>query len=776
MFRFSAEVFILLAVTNPLICCDAFVVSPLRQQQRYSRQQSAAAIQRHNFQLHANSSPHPPGTPPPEAFFDNSDGSEDVDEDDEDVIEEWQEEEIAAEAEAAVEEEKKEVAAKSEPEAEPTPSPPPPEPYIEPEPVFSEEDLQRMQQFGSDLGNKAMESIIVSAGFWTRVFEHSTAYICFSLCSPQKPLVDIQKGVGPDRIKGAALTGAVLGLLASKGIVVSSAASLSAAYLAISRGVAGDVVRTVGGIAWDVTDAAARLLSIVANNEKLSLLPKGLAQKTVEALKSTQESARDLQMADSDDTVEAEQAFLDSQEDLTRVLEEAEAVIEEADEAIATAQALEEKLVEEDVDVSIPYDAAAELAYAESNPSVSFEDFKTKYNADAVNLVKAKQAERNRERDEAARILAEGAEAARRESQEGVEEEYGMNEMDEEDFLTAIEMAQDGFEGKIVGVDEAISDITGKEQWDAAGSLARELRQNEEVDGEEEYDDESDDDLLFMDEDEFEELDMEALGKAAREAVEMFDEEKVSPGQAAHAFEEASAAWSSMTVAQLREELKGRGLPTGGKKADLIARIAADDAVGDEDDEDYFADDEDDNEDFVMDRLDGLDMEALGKAAREAVQVSFLGEDDEEEDEYMYWSSKTVSELKNELSNRGLPVSGKKADLVQRVIEATDEDENEDEVEFEADISGFDLEALGRQAREAVQMFQSGGGDFDEEPTEEMLAQLENEMEMNSAFTDDLSPDFSEMTVAQLKQECKSRGLKVGGKKAELIERLQEVA
>ena len=73
-----------------------------------------------------------------------------------------------------------------------------------------------------------------------------------------------------------------------------------------------------------------------------------------------------------------------------------------------------------------------------------------------------------------------------------------------------------------------------------------------------------------------------------------------------------------------------------------------------------------------------------------------------------------------------------------------------------------------------VQMFETGPGDFDEEPTAEMLAELENEMEMNGAFADNSSPDFTGMTVAQLKQECKSRGLKVSGKKAELIERLQE--
>jgi hypothetical protein len=72
-------------------------------------------------------------------------------------------------------------------------------------------------------------------------------------------------------------------------------------------------------------------------------------------------------------------------------------------------------------------------------------------------------------------------------------------------------------------------------------------------------------------------------------------------------------------------------------------------------------------------------------------------------------------------------------------------------------------------------MFQSGPIDFDEEPTEEMLAELESEMAINGDFLDlpQAATDFSSMTVAELKEECKNRGLKVSGKKAELIERLQ---
>ena len=44
-----------------------------------------------------------------------------------------------------------------------------------------------------------------------------------------------------------------------------------------------------------------------------------------------------------------------------------------------------------DIDISIPYDAAAKLAYEASDKSMAFADFKTKYEADAVELVKSKK-------------------------------------------------------------------------------------------------------------------------------------------------------------------------------------------------------------------------------------------------------------------------------------------------------------------------------------------------------------------------------------------------
>ena len=85
------------------------------------------------------------------------------------------------------------------------------------------------------------------------------------------------------------------------------------------------------------------------------------------------------------------------------------------------------------------------------------------------------------------------------------------------------------------------------------------------------------------------------------------------------------------------------------------------------------------------------------------------------------YASMTVAQLKELLKEQGLPVSGKKAELIERLMEA------------------------------------SGA---DEEVVEEAPAET--------------STDYSSMTVAQLKELLKEAGKPVSGKKAELIERLQE--
>jgi len=94
-----------------------------------------------------------------------------------------------------------------------------------------------------------------------------------------------------------------------------------------------------------------------------------------------------------------------------------------------------------------------------------------------------------------------------------------------------------------------------------------------------------------------------------------------------------------------------------------------------------------------------------------------------------------ISELKSELSKRNLPVSGKKDDLIKRLREAKDGDEESGE----------------------------------EEEKNESESSKEEEEDEDAELPDDIS----KMKVPDLKKALKKRSLSVTGSKAVLVERLQ---
>ena len=637
----------------------------------------------------------------------------------------------------------------------------------------------------------------------------------------------MQKGVSAERIKGAALAGTVLGLLVSKGVLASGAVGLSAAYVAISKSVAGDVLRTVGGITWDVTETATKLADKFSTN--------GNVDRTI--LKSKKEKS----LADQSDVVEAEKAYInsiDSEDDLARVLKEAEEVIGEADAAIAIAEAevLKEKqssttaVEEEEEGGKNVAEDAEELTRIEEEERIAEEarvvaeveemtriEEEERIAEEARQLAEAEELATIEEQErtaEESRVVAEAEEMARIEEEERIAEEARVvaevEEMaaiaedvrqkadaeekgrieeleddvmfDDDEFMAAVEMAQEGIEGKIVGVNDIITpDNSAKAEWDAAGELASELRQDLDIDSDTDtdLDDEDGDEDIY----ELGDIDLESLAQAAREAVESYEN---SAKEVEDAALEQKQQWT--------------------------------DSMVDEDDDD---DDFEESDDLFS----ATNLDDLARAAREAVEAfddnNKISEDksDLEEDLVVApvmknWSSFKVAELKEELKKRGFTAKGKKADLVSLLeehdLELSGEIKGDDAELFEAingyedstalgegdnaelfqnineieygeeddadpELENFDIEELGRQARAAVEMFESRGSDFDEEPTEEMLAQLENEMTINGEFLKEANEevvDIAKMTVAELKEECRKRKLKVGGKKSDLIERL----
>ena len=298
-----------------------------------------------------------------------------------------------------------------------------------------------------------------------------------SIFSPsvQKPLSEIKDGVPAERVKGAAIAATALTLLASKGVVASSAVGLSAAYVSVSKGVAGDFARTVGGITWDATETASKLA------DQLGIIPKfGEVDKTVV---NKYDQKKPL-MVGSDVDEEGELASIEAEydDDLARVLKEAESVISEADAAIAKAEADQKEKVKQAIE--------EELRKITENAKMQEEE----------RIAKEAKLMAENEVKSSTTKLDTGGILAKEDSGDIVFEALGSAAME----------AIKEFQHDIEKADEEKD--SGDVDFQALGSAAREAVEAFELD------------IEKADEEKYSgDADLRALGSAAREAVEAFE-------------------------------------------------------------------------------------------------------------------------------------------------------------------------------------------------------------------------------------------------------------
>jgi len=135
-----------------------------------------------------------------------------------------------------------------------------------------------------------------------------------------------------------------------------------------------------------------------------------------------------------------------------------------------------------------------------------------------------------------------------------------------------------------------------------------------------------------------------------------------------------------------------------------------------------------------------FNLDAVATMAREAVDQYESSLNEEDTVVKKDWSLLTVVKLKKELKKRGLKATGRKTDLVK---------------------------ALEESDRELV----NGEETRNKHLVPSTVSKSDTEID-SSNDSDYKSLNLNSMTVAQLKEELRRRGLKVGGKKAELIDRL----
>lgn len=543
----------------------------------------------------------------------------------------------------------------------------------------------------------------------------------------------IQPNVSTDAIKGAALAGAALPILAgAKGAGLSLAAlsALSSSYLAVTQGYGGDAARVVGELAWKSTstlksvgNATKSLLSAAVNNAK---------EKSREQM---------LEAVAKGDSVAA--AKLDK--DVQKVLAEAEEAVAAAERAAGKQPSLSDSLEDE-------------RRRAEKEAELEDE------------AIKAEELARLQDEE----LLAKEFERAR------------MEEMREEAFARAEQ--------------ERIEEDQRRAE-EAAARLAEEDRLEEEANR-----------LLALEEQRLAQEREAAL--EAEEASRQQQQQQEEELRRIAAAEEATRLAAEAEAAMLLAEREANRLKEEQASAEALASLSLDD-VTKEKEEGVASEAESERLHSLQDAAEDADIAAQARAAVEAMEKqmegleqqmeaigqqmeglpdfdeggdSFLGEDDLE----------AAIALAQELEDE--KIAGVD-DLLQalRELDVDDEFEGEDHDQVpdfdENDPANSNAptqeqeqspEDLAKAAREAVAIYEAEMAAKNQERKAQKSEWAEEVAAVAAASTDeqdevgtiDASPpnttDWASFTVVKLKDELRSRGLKVGGRKAELVQRLQE--
>jgi hypothetical protein len=522
----------------------------------------------------------------------------------------------------------------------------------------------------------------------------------------------LETSIPKETIKGAAIAGASISLLGGKSIAFSTIVAASAAYLSITPGKGGETMRFIGNTVWksgndaidtirqskvdrilsstlakvglrvgeivkekyniDLPDLKLQEIELEERTQAKATVEKYLSNNLQQSLEETSRKVKEKKYHEDDDIADilsnSEDAILQAEAELIR-LQNSETHDDEEEIANANVSGnveeitfgeskKDEDLEEEDIseeDYNVIDDSAAVLMkedlYEEDQETVQFlevdqlEEEQRIDNDESLSIPLNPQfvEELQKYSDDDIAELSQEILAAQERDAVKLSESSGADETD------IIDLIDDTFELE----DEDLQQLDNEHnEIKDHGSLS-------------DFGSDFIEELEEYSENDVTELSLEILAAQARDAVELFEASETvkesidlvdTPELKDQDFKELSKDlkrlddkdWSSLTVTDLKAELKSRGLKASGrKKADLITTL----------------------EESDLDLLKTQQTLVIQTEESRPTSLKLVSENDNSLSMNNI-EKMTVSQLKDELRKRGLKVGGKKADLIKRIMSA----------------------------------------------------------------------------------------------------------
>jgi len=550
----------------------------------------------------------------------------------------------------------------------------------------------------------------------------------------------IEQGVAASTIKGAVLSATTLALVSGASITAATSAGLAAAYVVIHPGVSGKTFRIIGDISWSASQLAIKTYEEAKMNETIGNLSKLFIASALDALKIGDGNFRSnlLEAKMKVNDVSVEEVVMEA-EQVNRmvdvIMQEKEKELDEIErieaERVATVKAekaeVEDQKIATDTMNEEDWEASVKLAQKLFDNEVIEKTVETASVAeteeinndilDQMTLVQLKDTLRSK----SLKLSGNKAELIARLRESNETSEMADNATEEAE---AQKIASEQAEAQKIATEKAKAQKLADEEAEAQ-KIATEKAEAQKIANEE--------------------------AEAQRIAAEEAEAQKIAAEEAEAlkiATEEAEAQKLAAEEAEAQrianEEAEAQRIATEEAEAQRIA-----------------------NEEAEAQRIATEEAEAQRIATEEAEAQRIATE--EAEAQRIAIEEAEAQRIATE-QTEALKIAAEQAEAERIAAEAQKIVDDEAEVERMAEAERIAAEDIGAAARRAVELFNQGQ---DSKNLSEKKDREEPAMSSEVLSTETLS-EWGKMTVAQLKDHLRSRGLKLSGKKADLIVRLQE--